>query len=212
MTVVPVLADLLAEAAQGRPPLPDHGPTIVPQPSSRDAGIIAFTGHNVIFADVPADWLRSRLTPGDLAAPLNPPFLRALERRMDRRVDNIDVLALAHPLDGPPSLPLNEITDHRTPRLDRARRFRDDVRAWTCPGGVLILGHGVAGRLEIAVEIDPAARGRGLGRALARTARHLSREPLWAQIAPGNAASIRAFLAAGFTPIGAEALLTANHG
>ena len=31
--------------------------------------------------------------------------------------------------------------------------------------------------------------------------------PLWAQIAPGNAASVRAFLAAGFRPVGAEALL-----
>jgi hypothetical protein len=33
--------------------------------------------------------------------------------------------------------------------------------------------------------------------------------PLWAQIAPGNAASVRAFLAAGYVPVGAEALLTA---
>ncbi|NUR85978.1 MAG: GNAT family N-acetyltransferase, partial [Nonomuraea sp.] len=31
--------------------------------------------------------------------------------------------------------------------------------------------------------------------------------PLWAQVAPGNAASVRAFLAAGYVPIGAEALL-----
>jgi hypothetical protein len=33
-------------------------------------------------------------------------------------------------------------------------------------------------------------------------------QPLWAQIAPGNAASVRAFLAAGFLPVGAEALLS----
>ncbi len=31
--------------------------------------------------------------------------------------------------------------------------------------------------------------------------------PVWAQIAPGNAASVRAFLAAGFAPVGGEALL-----
>jgi RimJ/RimL family protein N-acetyltransferase len=30
---------------------------------------------------------------------------------------------------------------------------------------------------------------------------------VWAQIAPANAASVRAFLAAGFRPVGAEALL-----
>jgi len=33
-----------------------------------------------------------------------------------------------------------------------------------------------------------------------------SGEPLFAQVAPGNAASLRAFLAAGFVPIGAEVL------
>jgi RimJ/RimL family protein N-acetyltransferase len=32
--------------------------------------------------------------------------------------------------------------------------------------------------------------------------------PLWAQISPANAASVRAFLAAGFRPVGAEAHLT----
>jgi RimJ/RimL family protein N-acetyltransferase len=30
---------------------------------------------------------------------------------------------------------------------------------------------------------------------------------IWAQVAPGNAASVRAFLAAGYQPVGAEALL-----
>jgi hypothetical protein len=32
-------------------------------------------------------------------------------------------------------------------------------------------------------------------------------EPPWAQISPGNVASVRGFLAAGFAPAGAEALL-----
>jgi RimJ/RimL family protein N-acetyltransferase len=32
-------------------------------------------------------------------------------------------------------------------------------------------------------------------------------ELIWAQVAPGNAASLRAFLAAGFTAIGAETLI-----
>jgi RimJ/RimL family protein N-acetyltransferase len=49
-----------------------------------------------------------------------------------------------------------------------------------------------------------------VGRAAIAAARHLvpGGEPLWAQIAPGNAASVRAFLAAGFRPVGAEVLLT----
>jgi L-amino acid N-acyltransferase YncA len=75
---------------------------------------------------------------------------------------------------------------------------------------VLLLGRGVAGRWEVAVEVDPDRRGRGLGAELAVAARRLvpGGAALWAQIAPGNAASVRAFLAAGFRPVGAEALLT----
>jgi hypothetical protein len=85
------------------------------------------------------------------------------------------------------------------------------VRVWQTESGrgVVILGRGLAGRWEVAVEVDPEVRNRGVGRALAISARHLVPEerPLWAQIAPGNAASVRAFLAAGYEPIGAEALL-----
>lgn len=57
--------------------------------------------------------------------------------------------------------------------------------------------------------MDQGHRGHGLGRALAAAARHLvpAGTTLWAQISPANAASVRAFLAAGFTPVGAEAHL-----
>ena len=62
---------------------------------------------------------------------------------------------------------------------------------------------------EASIEVDPGRRGGGLGRALAAAARHLVPDgaPLWAQISPANAASVRAFLAAGFRPVAAEALL-----
>ncbi|MDP9847034.1 GNAT family N-acetyltransferase [Streptosporangium lutulentum] len=201
------LPDVLTAAAGGQMPRPGAGPTIVPQPSARDAGVIAFTAHNVIFADLDEDWIRSRLPDGDLSAPLNPPFLKDLEERMGRQVTNIDMLALATPCAGHPPIELTEVTDRDHPRVERARRYRDDVRVWTCPGGLLVIGRGVAGRWEVAIEVDPAVRGHGLGRTLARAARHLTVHPLWAQIAPGNAASVRAFLSAGYVPIGAEALL-----
>jgi GNAT superfamily N-acetyltransferase len=204
---VMTLADILTRASAGRMPQPGAGPTIVPQPSSRDAGVIAFTGHSVIFADVDEDWILSLLAEDDLSAPLTPPFLSALEDRMNRRVDNIDILALASPCRDRPSLQLAEVTAADHPRVERAHRCRDDVRVWTCPGGTLVIGRGVAGRWEVAIEVDPSYQGRGLGRALARAARHLTPHPLWAQIAPGNAASVRTFLAAGYTPMGAEALL-----
>lgn len=202
------LADVLARAAGGHPPEPGAGPTILPPPSARDAGVIAFTAHNVIFVDADEDWIRSRLPGDDLSAPLNPPFLRDLEELTGRPVNNIDMLALAAPAEGPPPVELAEVADTAAhPRVAEAHRYRDDVRVWTCPGGFVLIGRGVGGRWEVAIEVEPAARGRGLGRTLARAARHLTPHPLWAQIAPGNAASVRAFLAAGYVPIGAEALL-----
>jgi hypothetical protein len=67
----------------------------------------------------------------------------------------------------------------------------------------------VAGRWEVAVEVDEPMRHHGLGRDLAIAARQLvpAGEPVWAQQAAGNARSIRAFQAAGYRPVGAEALL-----
>jgi RimJ/RimL family protein N-acetyltransferase len=129
----------------------------------------------------------------------------------------VDMLACATALSGPPSarLALSEVTvgdgsDH--PRVARALRYRDDVRAWQTAdaGGVLIIGRGIAGRWETAIEVDLVHRGHGLGTRLARSARQLAPAgaTLWAQIAPANAASVRAFLAAGFRPVGAEALFS----
>jgi RimJ/RimL family protein N-acetyltransferase len=58
----------------------------------------------------------------------------------------------------------------------------------------------------VSIEVDEDARGRGLGRELALAARALAREPVFAQVSPGNSASLRAFLAAGYRPIGSEVL------
>ncbi|MEV6104545.1 GNAT family N-acetyltransferase [Streptomyces sp. NPDC051940] len=207
------LAGVLADAARGVFPPSDGSVHVLPPPSPRDSGIIALTACSLVFADVDERWVRDLLPPDDLSAPLNPPFLRALEERTGRRVNNVDVLTVASRLDGPPPLELAPTEDRRHPRIVRALHHRDDVRAWTVPGGTVLLGRGVAGRWEVAVEVEPPARGTGLGRRLAVAARHLvpQGEPLWAQIAPGNAASVRAFLAADFLPVGAEALLVADH-
>ncbi|WP_104524139.1 hypothetical protein [Blastococcus atacamensis] len=80
---------------------------------------------------------------------------------------------------------------------------------WTAAdaAGLLTVGRGIAGRLEVSLEVEAAERGRGLGAALALAARALTVEPLWAQVAPANTASLRSFLAAGYRPVGAEVLL-----
>jgi GNAT superfamily N-acetyltransferase len=203
------LAAMLSEAAAGRFPPADGRVTIVPPPTPRDAGVIGFSAHAVIFVDADPAWVAAQLPAGDLSGPLSPGFLHALCTRTGREAHTIDMLCAASPLPGPPGISLTPEPGLSHPRIARALRYRDDVRAWRADGGVVLLGRGVAGRWEAAIEVDPGRRGGGIGRALARAARHLVRgAPLWAQIAPANAASVRAFLAAGFKPVGAEAHLT----
>ncbi|WP_105970492.1 GNAT family N-acetyltransferase [Streptomyces geranii] len=208
------LKDILDAVARGVFPPPDGRTTVVPQACHRDAGVLAFTAHAVVFTDEDPEWVRRTLAGVDsdaLSAPMNPRFLAALMDRTDRTNETIDLLAVASPLPGEPPLTLTEIDDPGHHRVARAHRHRDDVRVWAADGGVLILGRGVAGRLEAAVEVAEGVRHRGLGRALASAARQLSGgEVVWAQMAPGNARSVRAFLGAGFVPVGGEALLLAR--
>lgn len=207
------LAEILEAAARGQFPPPDGTTTVVPQPSHRDAGVIAFTAHSVVFTDEDPQWVRTTLAALDcdeLAATMNPRFLGSFLDRTGRSTDTIDLLTVATFLPGEPQLELREMKDPDHPRALRARKRRDDVRIWATDGGVLVLGRGVAGRWEAAIEVDEEVRHRGLGRALARAARHLvPGEVVWSQQAAGNARSVRAFQAAGFRPIGAETLLIA---
>jgi GNAT superfamily N-acetyltransferase len=204
------LAAILDAAAAGQFPPADGRVTILPQPSARDAGVIAFAGHSVIFAAADPAWVAGQLPAGDLGAALGPAFLQALAAHTGRIARGTDLLACAGALPGSPSIELSAEADPAHPRIVRALRYRDDVRAWRADGGVVLIGRGPGGRWEVAVEVDARQRGRGIGRALATAARQLvpGGAPLWAQIAPGNAASVRAFLAAGYDPVGAEALLT----
>ncbi|MBO0770807.1 MAG: GNAT family N-acetyltransferase [Actinobacteria bacterium] len=203
------LAAVLRDAAGGRFPPADGGVTILPAASARDAGVIGFTAHAVIFIDADPAWVASQLPAGDLSGPLTPAFLHALCQRTGRRAHSVDMLCVAGALPGPPGPGLAAEPGRDHPRVSRALRYRDGVRAWRADGGVVLLGRGVAGRWEAAVEVDPGRRGDGIGRKLAAAARHLvpPGTPVWAQVAPANAASVRAFLAAGFRPVGAEALL-----
>ncbi|MGW6918442.1 GNAT family N-acetyltransferase [Kitasatospora sp. NPDC054939] len=210
------LSEILADAAGGVFPPSDGSVTVVPSPSPRDVGVMSFSAHAVVFTDEDPDWVRSTLAaaPSDpLAAPLCPPFLTAFAERTGRTVGNIDLVTVAERLPGEPPLPLERIDAPDHPRVARALRYRDDVRAFAADGGMLVLGRGVAGRWECAIEVDAQARGRGLGRALALGARHLLPEGgwIWAQQAPGNATSVRAFQAAGYRPVGAEVQLVAGR-
>ena len=108
----------------------------------------------------------------------------------------------------------HDLDDH--PRVRRAREHRRDVAVYGDDTGVVILGRGLVGRLEMAVELtDPASGGAGHGRRLIRAglAAVPPGEAVWAQVSPGNAQSLRAFLACGFVPICSEVLIRAgDHG
>jgi len=100
------------------------------------------------------------------------------------------------------------------PRVVRARKHRRDVRVFGEGRGLVTLGQGLVGRLEISVELlGTATASSGAGRELILAG--LDRAPagaaVWAQVAPGNAASLRAFLGAGFTPVAAEVLIHPRH-
>lgn len=206
------LSRVLRDAAAGRFPPANGEVTVLPAPSPRDSGVIGFTAHAVVFTDADPAWVRARLPDDDPSRPLSPAFLHALSTHTQREAHIIDMLCAAWPKSGRPGISLSPEPDLAHPRIARAMRYRDDVRAWRTDGGVVLVGRGVAARWEVAIEVDPGCHGHGLGRTLAFAARHLVPDdgPVWAQIAPANAASVRAFLAAGFRPVGAEALLT--HG
>jgi GNAT superfamily N-acetyltransferase len=209
------LGTLLDEVAAGRPPPADMSVTVLPRPRGRAVAVVlGFTAHHVVAADVDPDWVRAVLPAESLSARMGPAFLTALAERVGAEPGGQDTLlvAPARPPAAAGQAPALRPADRAAhPRLERATRYRDDVRAWQADGaGLVVVGRGVAGRWEVSLEVEPAYRGHGLGRALAAAATGLvpAGAPLWAQVHPANVRSLRAFLAAGYRPTGAEVLFT----
>jgi hypothetical protein len=204
------LAWILQEAVLGRPPAVDGLTEVVPAPAGARAAIVAFTGHHVVSAEVDPDWVAGHCPPWALDAPFGPSFVAALAKRLGARPGTLDLVLVADGtsevgLDLRPAAP--EVTARA---LHDAPNPRRDSAVWQTPegDGRVVLGRGLADRWEAAIEVAEVARGRGLGRRLAVAARGLvgPGEVVFAQIAPGNVASVRAALAAGYRPIAAEIL------
>jgi len=204
------LLDLLLAAAAGRFPPADALVEVFDSPPGPSDAVVAFTAHHVVAADVPAREILERLDPDDVGAPMGARFLAWLAGRLGSEAGMVDAVLAADPPTGPPAtrlVPRDDLAGH--PRVSRSIRYRTGVRVFADPGGrgVLSVGRGLADRLEVSVEVDPEHRGAGVGRELASAARALADgEPLFAQVSPGNASSLRAFLAAGYRPLGAEVL------
>ena len=205
------LLRLLEDAARGSPPATDGVVEVWPAPDGPVDAVLAFTAHHVVAAGVDPGLVAERLPDGDLGAPMSPGFLWWLGERLGSVPGSPDVVLAAEGVGGDPPLALRPVAGpDRHPRAARAARFRGDLQVWTDPdgAGVVVLGRGLAGRREVSFEVDPARRDRGLGRLLVAAARHLTppSEVLFAQVTPGNAASLRVVGAAGFRPIWAEVL------
>lgn len=210
------LLDVLHGAARGRPPAPDGAVDVIGPPSGRAQAVVAFTAHHVVAAAVDADEVLARLPGDDLSAPMSPPFLLWLGQCLGARPGILDLVFVAMPGDttgGAADLERCDGLDGHQ-RVERAMRHREEneVFAERSGRGVVVLGRGLAGRLEMAFEVEPSWRGSGWGRRLAAAARDVAPpdEPLYAQVSPGNVASVRAMLAAGYRPIGSEVLFVAG--
>lgn len=212
MTEPHALSVLLRDATRGRFPPPDGTVRVVSSPPGRADAVVAFTAHNVIAADVDPEAVRQHLPSQDPGAPMSAEFLAWLAGRLGTQAGMIDLVMVAPAPDPdedlPDLIPRDDLLDH--PRLARSRRYRTDLRCYSDleDRALIVVGRGLAGRQELGIEVQPQFRGIGLGPLLARaTARVASLdEPLFAQVSPGNVASVRAFLGAGYRPICAEAL------
>ncbi len=204
------LAPLLESVAQGCFPPADGTLAFLPAPSPYRGAVVAFTAHSVVAAGLPPEELAAQLPGDDLGAPMAAPFLAWLGQQLGVTPGMVDVV-LVHRGSANSDLTLIPRRDPvHHPRVARAYRMREDVRLYSDPENreFLTIGRGLVGRWEVSLELDPTVRGSGLGRSMISAARMLipCNEPLFAQVSPGNARSLRAFLAAGFAPIGAEVL------
>lgn len=205
------LAEALLAAIEGRFPPVDGAVEVVAPDGVSTHAVVEFTGHAFVLTDRNAD---------------DPIFdgVDAFGGATDPRM--LVQLAGAHGVIGSHDLvmarrvgresiaPLPE-TDRLDghPRVARAHEHRTGVRVFGDDRGVVCIGTGLVGRTEISIEVDAVtSRGHGREMVLAAMANLPDDELVFAQVAPGNAASVRMFLACGFVPIGSEVLIEPGRG
>ena len=204
------LRALLDDAAAGKFPAADGRVEVVPSPGGCADALVGFTGHFVLASDISSEEFATHVPPGDLSVPMSPAALVWLEGRLRSRSTTLDVLLGATGTGGGAPAWLREVDGHDHPRVKEAARYRRNMRVFVADddAAVLVLGRGVCDRWDFGFEVAPEAQGRGLGRRVVRAVRDLvpAGEPVFAQVAPGNVASLKAVAAAGFVPLGAEVL------
>jgi hypothetical protein len=199
------VAVALHAAAAGRFPDIDGRAELVEPDEWGTPAVVSFTGHSFVMTDLAPAALAGFELDGYGAA-TEPRLLTALAG--SGTVGSIDVVLTRHGTGRGSALDRLDLHDDH-PRVVRARHHRRDVRVLGDGRGFVTIGNGLLGRVELSVELLDVEHGRGAGRDLITAALDdiAADEVVFAQVAPGNAASLRAFLASGFVPIGSEVLI-----
>ena len=202
--VVHELHRVLLDAADGRFPAVDGAVTILEPMTGDHHAVVEFTGHSFVLTDRDVGDLVARGADG-FGGASQPDVLRWLVGP-DGWIGSHDAVLVARGVGGGSLPERDDLDDH--PRIVRARAHRRDVSVHGDDAGLVTIGRGLVDRLEVSVEVftggSPGAGRRLIGEALGLVP---AGEDVFAQVAPGNAASLRAFLSCGFAPIGAEVLL-----
>lgn len=199
------LAEVFTNTANGVFPAVDGQIEVVPAPTNLAVeAVVEFTGHALIATDLPEDQVLAQGFDA-FGGIVSPDALRWLAGP-EGEIGCLDSVLVRHGTGRGGLTVRTDLDDH--PRVIAARRRRSNVVVYGDERGLVTVGRGLAGRWEVSVELLAAMAGEGTGRALiAEAVGHVpDAEPVFASVAPGNAASLRAFLACGFTPIGAEVI------
>ncbi len=224
------LAELIIAAAAGQFPVVDGGWHRVPPWRPGLQAVFAFTGHAVLALadDVPESTLIEFGVDG-LGGAHDPRLISTLAGA-DGWIDSLDLVLAARgqssamrpdqfasshqPSETAALVPRPDLSDH--PRALHATTIRSKVSVFGYPDlscrTVAVLSDGLAGMTELSFELEPSQRGTGQGKTLVRHALHLipDGELVVASVAPGNTASLRSLLGAGFAPLGSLQLFRSD--
>jgi hypothetical protein len=208
------LAEIIQDADAGRFPAADGGWSRVPTWRDGVEGIVCFTGHAVlaVSSDVSHERI-AELGADGFGGAAHPRLLCGLAGP-GGWIGSQDALLAGHGTgDGTETglVPRPDLSSH--PRAQYAASIRETPRTYgyqdPARSAVAILSTGLAGLTELSFELEPDRRGGGQATGLIRAALAIlpAGELVVAAATPGNAASVRALLAAGFTPLGSVQLL-----
>lgn len=200
------LGELIAAASQDDFPPADGQVTVLPPVRRGRETVMAFTGHAVVATDLERQDVLAR-SPDGFGGAVAPRFLIWLAGQ-DGVIGSHDIVLVATGR-GDGTMPTRPGLDTH-PRVRHARSLRDGVIAYADHRGLITVGYGIGGLAEVSIEVPPDRRNAGLGRSLATAALGIIApgQPVVAEVAPGNAQSLRAFLAAGFRPVGSAVHVT----